>query len=99
MATCAPGRCDAIAVAARHAFNEAVETKSPEVVRHRARRVGQWVPAQQLGDVIAQLAMPKAGGRQRGQTERVHERVDAAVAEAKTRGPLIVDDCGGRESV
>ena len=36
----------------------------------------------ELGDVLAELPMPKAGGREGEQTEGVHERVDAAVAKA-----------------
>ena len=38
--------------------------------------------------------MPKAGGGEGEETERVHERVDAAVAEAEAGGPLVVDDDG-----
>jgi len=48
----------------------------------------------ELRDMIAQLAMPKARGREGEETERVHERVDTRVPEAESRGPLIVDDDG-----
>ena len=49
--------------------------------------------------MITKLPMAKPGGRQRKETERVHERVDPAVAESEARGPLIVDANGGRDGV
>jgi hypothetical protein len=49
--------------------------------------------------MIAQLPMPKASGREGEETERVHERVDAGVAEAETSGPLVLDEHGGRDGV
>jgi len=46
--------------------------------------------------VLAKLPMAKSGRRQGKQTERVHERLDAAVAEAEAGGALVLDDdrCG-----
>ncbi len=95
MATWAPVGGDAIAVTARHPFDEAVEPEAAEVVGHRAGRVGVGVATLELRDVIAELPMAKAGGREREETERVHERVDAAVAEAEAGGALIVDERRG----
>jgi hypothetical protein len=40
--------------------------------------------------------MPEARGSEREQTERVHQRVHARVAEAKASGPLIVEADGVR---
>jgi hypothetical protein len=70
-------------MAAGDAFDEALEPQAPEVVGHRARRVGVGVSTLELGDVFAQLPMPEAGGGQREETERMHERVDSAVAEPR----------------
>ena len=41
--------------------------------------------------MIAELPMPEAGGGQREETERVHERVDPTVTEPEASGPLSVD--------
>ena len=91
------GRRDAIPVAARHPLDEAMQPQASEVVGHRARRIGVGLSTLELRDVIAQLPMPKAGGGEREQTERVHERVHARVAEAETGGALILDEDGGRD--
>ena len=88
------GRCDAVPMAARHPFDEAMQPQASEVVGHRSRRVGVGVSTLELCDVIAKLPMPEAGGGQREETERVHERVDAAVAEAQPGGALVLDDDG-----
>ena len=88
------GRGDAIAVAARHARDEAMESEPAKVVGHRPGRIRRRVARQELRDVIAKLAMPKAGGGQGEETERVHERVDPAVAEAQPGGALVLDDDG-----
>ena len=82
------GLGDAIAMAVRDPFNEAVQPEPPEVVGHRAGRIGRRIAALELGDVIAQLPMPEAGGGKCEEAEGVHQCVDAAVAEAKTGGPL-----------
>ena len=92
-------RCDAIPVGARDPFEETVEAEPAEIVRHRAGRIRVGISTLQLGDVIAQLPMANAGGRQRKETERVHERVDARVAEAKAGGALIVDEDGRGDGV
>ena len=81
-------------MAARDAFDEAVQPEPPEVVGHGAGRIRVGIATLQLGDVIAQLPMPKAGGGEGEETERVHERVDAAVAEAEAGGALVVDEDG-----
>ena len=78
----------------RFPFDEAVQPEPPEVVGHRARRIGRGVATLELRDVIAELPMAEAGGGERKETERVHERVDAAVAEAEAGGALVVDDDG-----
>src|SRR5215475_1535005 len=88
------GRCNAIAMAARDPFDEAVQPEPPQVVGHRARRVEVGLSTLQLCDVIAKLPMSKAGGREGEETERMHERVNAAVAKAQTGGPLVVDTHG-----
>ena len=49
--------------------------------------------------MIAQLPMPEAGGGEREETEGVHERVHARVAEAEAGRALIVDKDGGRDGV
>ena len=81
-------------MAVRHPFDEAMQPQATEVVGHRSGRVGRRVAALELRDVIAELPMAKAGGREGEETERVHERVDAAVAEAQAGGALIVDEDG-----
>ena len=43
----------------------------------------------ELCDVLAKLPMTKAGRRQGKETERVHERVDATVAEAEAGRALL----------
>ena len=53
----------------------------------------------ELGDVIAKLSVAKAGRGQCEETERVHERVDAAVAEAEPGGALVPDDDGVADGV
>ena len=93
------GRRDAIPVTVRHALDEAVEPEAPQVVGHGARAIRGRIAALELRDVIAQLPMPKAGGREGEETERVHERVDAGVAEAETGGPLVLDENGGGDGV
>ena len=85
-------------MAARHPFNEAMQPQAAEVVGHRSRRVGV-LSRLELRDVRAELPMAEAGGGQREETERVHECVDAAVAEPETCGPLIVDANGGRDGL
>ena len=92
-------RGDAIAVGARDAFDEAVQAEPAEIVRHRAGRILLRVASLELREVIAEVPMTKAGRRQREETERVHERVDPAVAEPEARGALIVDEDGGRDGV
>lgn len=98
MATWAPVG-GAVPVAARHPFDEAMEPKASEVVGHRARRIGIGVSILELGDVIAKLPMSKAGGCEGKETERVHECVNAAVAEAQASGPLVLNQDGGRDGV
>ena len=49
--------------------------------------------------MIAQLPMPEAGGGEREETEGVHERVHARVAEAEAGRALIVDEDGGCDGV
>lgn len=93
------GRRDAIPMCARYAFDEAMQPEPAEVVGHRARRIGVGIPSAEVRDVIAQLPMAEAGGREGEETEGVHERVDAAVAEAEARGSLLVDDDGRRHGV
>ena len=93
------GRGDAIPVASRYALDEAVQTKTPKVVGHRASRIGIRIATLQLCDVIAKLPMPEADGRKREETEGVHERVHAAVAETKASGPLIVKEDEQRDGV
>ena len=88
------GRGDAIAVTALEPFNEAVQPEPAEIIRHRARAIRERIPPLELCDVIAQFPMPKAGGSEGEETECVHERVDAAVAEAETGGPLRADEDG-----
>ena len=53
----------------------------------------------ELRDVIAELAMPEAGGGERKETERVHERVDATVAEAEASPALVVHEDGRGDGV
>ena len=93
------GRRDAIPVTARHALDEAVEPEAPKVVGHGARAIRGRIAALELRDVIAQLPMPKAGGREGEETERVHERVDATVAETQAGGALILHEDGRRDGV
>jgi len=85
-------------VAARDAFNETVQPKPAEIVRHRARRIGAGISALQLRHVITEVPMAKARGREGEETERVHEGMDATVAEAKARGALVLDEDGRFES-
>ena len=68
-------------------------------MRGRARRVrgarqclGQ--ARLELRDVVAELSVPKPGGGQRKETERMHERVDSAIPEPEARGPLLVEANG-----
>ena len=82
-------------MAPRHPFDEAMQPQTSKVVGHRARRVGVGVSTLQLRDVIAQLPMTEARGRQGEETERVHECVDARVAEAQAGGALILREDGG----
>ena len=77
-------------MAARDAFNETVQPKPAEIVRHRARRIGAGISALQLRHVITEVPMAKARGREGEETEGVHECMNAAVAEAEPGGPLIV---------
>ena len=93
------GRGDVISVAAWHAFDEAVEPEAAEVVGHGARPIRSGIAPLELCDVVAELPMPEARRGEREETERVHERVDAAVAEAKAGGALIVDEDGGHDGV
>jgi hypothetical protein len=77
------GRGDAIPMTAGDPFNEAVQSEPAEIIRHRARPVGERISTLELRDVIAEFPMPKACGCQREETQGVHERVDAAVTEAE----------------
>jgi hypothetical protein len=43
--------------------------------------------------------MAKPGGRERKETEGMHQRVDAGIAEPEAGRPLIVDDDRGRDGV
>jgi hypothetical protein len=71
-----------------------MQSQATEVVSHRARPVGVGVSILKLRDVIAKLPMSKAGGGEGKETERMHERVHAAVAEAQTGGPVVVNATG-----
>jgi hypothetical protein len=71
-----------------------MQPQASEIVGHRSRRVGVQLSILKLRDVIAELPMSEAGGGQREETERVHERMDPTVAEAEARGPLLVDANG-----
>jgi hypothetical protein len=93
------GGGDAVPMAARHPFDEAMPSQPSEVVGHRSRGVGVRVSSLELRDVIAELPMPEPGGGQRKETERVHERMDPAIPEPETLGPLLVDADGGRDGV
>ena len=84
----------AIAMAVRDPFDEAVQPEPAEIVGHGARRIGRRIAALELRDVIAELPMLEAAGDQREETARMHERMNPAVAEPETRGPLIVDANG-----
>ena len=88
------GLGDAIAMAVRYPFDKAVQPESPEVVRHRACRIGRRTAALELRDVIAKLPVMKAGRGESKETERVHEGMHARVAKPEPGGPLIVDDDG-----
>ena len=88
------GRGDAIAVAARDPLDEVVQAQTSEVVGHGSGGVGVGRSTLELRDVIAELAMSKARGREREETERVHERMDARIAEAQAGGPLVLDEDG-----
>ena len=92
-------RGDAVAMRLGHAFDEAVETQPAQIVRHRSSGVGREIAPLELRDLLAERRMPKAGRREREETERVHQRVDAAIAEPETGGSLISDDDGGRDGV
>ena len=87
-------RRDAIAVATRYAFDEAVQAESAEIVRHRPCGIGVGISTLELRHVIAKFPMPKTCGREREETERVHEGVDAGIAEAEPGGALILDEDG-----
>ena len=93
------GRRDAIPVTARHAVDQAMEPEAPQVVGHSARPIRGRIAALELRDVIAELPMSKAGGREGEETERVHERVDATVAETQAGGALILHEDGRRDGV
>ncbi len=80
-----------------HAFDQPVETESAEIVGHGAGRIRLRIARVELRDVLAQLPMAKAGGGQCEETERVHQRVDTAVAKPEARGALIVDENRGRD--
>ena len=51
-----------------------------------SRRIGVRIATLELRDVIAELAMTKAGRCEGEETEGVHERVDATVAESESGG-------------
>ena len=79
-------------MAARHAFDEAMQAQAPEVIGHRARRVGGRVATLELSDGSAKLAVAKPGRSEGKETEGVHEGVDASVAKPEPGGALLVDD-------
>ena len=81
-------------MSARHAFDQTVQAEASEVVGHRSRRVGVQRATLELRDVIAELPVAKAGWGEGEETARVHEGVDAAVAEAQPGGALDLDDHG-----
>ena len=85
------GLRDAIAMAARHAFDETVQPESAEVVGHGSGRIGLGVSPLELRDVIAELPMAEPGGGEREETECVHEGVGAGVAEPEAGGALVRD--------
>ena len=74
------GLSDAIAVAGRHALDQAMEPKPSKVVGHCARGIGGRIASLELRDLIAQFPMPEASRGEREETQRMHERVDAAGA-------------------
>ena len=86
-------------MAARDPLDETVQTEATQIVGHRAGRIGLRISTLELCDVIAELPMAKAGGREGEQTERVHERVDPAVAEAEAGGALILHAHGCGDGV
>ena len=63
------------AVASRHALDEPRESEASQVVGHGAGPIRGRIAALQLRNVIAQLPMAKAGGREPEPTARVHERM------------------------
>jgi hypothetical protein len=77
-----------------YAFDEAVQTKPAEIVRHRPCGIGVGISTLKLRHVIAEFLMPKTCGREAEETERVHEGVDAGVAEAEPGGALILYEDG-----
>jgi S1-C subfamily serine protease len=54
------GRGDAIAVAARHPFHQAMQAELAEIVGHGASGIGLGIATLEVGDVIAQLSMATA---------------------------------------
>ena len=76
-----------------------MEPEAPQVVGHGACAIRGRIAALELRDVITQLPMAKAGGGEGEETQCVHERVDAGVAEAEAGGALIVDEDGGGNGV
>jgi hypothetical protein len=62
--------CDAVAVAVRYPFDEAVQPEPAAIAGHGSRRIGCRISTLELRDVIAELPMAKAGGRQRKETEQ-----------------------------
>ena len=89
----AEGR-EAITVSVGHTLDESMEPQPTQVVRQLAGRIVIKVATEQLRDRCAHVAMAKAGGAQRKETERLHEGEDAAVPEAERGGALGVDDDG-----
>jgi hypothetical protein len=67
-------------------------TRSMRPCNRKRRR--SYVAAQQLRDVRPDIAMAKAGRTEGEQTEGLHQRENASIAEAKTRRALGVDDEG-----
>ena len=86
-------------MAVRDAFDEAVQPEPPEVVGHRPRGVRIAIVPLELCDAIAELSMPKAGGKEREETKRVHQGMDAAVAESEAGASLLLDADRGYDGV